>query len=141
MADAQQQQLVRLNVPSILGNSETYESIRTWITKIKTYFSRDVLFRKFLDDGECAAWNCALPNCGFVDDQQGPVGGRLTAPQKFAQLQLFIDNLLGFMPNVFLADSFGVQSRRHHRDRQGVLRDRDHHPQLSGSLHHTSTGR
>ena len=106
MADAQQAQLVRLNAPSILGTKETHESLRTWETKVKTYFARDVLFRKFLDAGECAAWNRALANCGFQDDQNGPQANRLTAPQKFAQLTLFIDNLLGFMPNVFLTDSF-----------------------------------
>ena len=55
MAEAQQQ-LVRLNVPNQLGAKETHETLRAWETKVKTYFSRDVLFRKFFGAGECANW-------------------------------------------------------------------------------------
>ena len=100
------QQLVRLNVPNQLGSKETHETLRAWETKVRTYFARDVLFQKFFNAGECAAWNRALANCGFADDNHGPAPQRVTAGQKKATLDLFIDNLLGFMPNVFLTDSF-----------------------------------
>ena len=66
MADAQQRQLVRLNAPSILTNSESHESLRTWETKVKTYFSRDTLFLRFLDAGECPAPTSNLREVALV---------------------------------------------------------------------------
>jgi len=100
------QQLVRLNVPNTLGAKESHESLRAWETKVRTYFARDTLFNRFFNAGECSNWDRALANCGFLDDVHGPAPNRVTALVKKAHLDLFIDNLLGFMPNVFLVDSF-----------------------------------
>ena len=100
------QQLVRFNAPPNLGKKETQNSLEAWEVKVKTFYARDALFKRFYNNGDLHAWNRALPNCGFLDDIAGQARDRITAPQKLAYLDLFLDNLLGYMPNTFLREEF-----------------------------------
>ena len=70
---AEQQQLVRLNVPGKLGPKETHDSLSFWEVQVKTYYARDHLFSQYYGGGDKSNWRRALPNYGFAEQFQTPI--------------------------------------------------------------------
>ena len=96
---------VRFQMPRELTHKEDFVSLSKWETKVRTFYARDVLFSKYYNNGGLHRWNRAAANCGFTTTGAN-TPQEVTAEQKKGTLDLFINNLLGLMPNMFLKDAF-----------------------------------